>query len=347
MKKKVTIQDIADALGISRNTVSKAINNSEGIAEATKERILKTAAEMGYKQFSYLGALNAFPDPSRHAAEQRMPSGEIALFTTMLFNQSHFASTMLDRFHQELSQMGYTLNTHRIKPENLRDLTLPMTFIRERVSGIVCIETFSRPYAGMVCSLGIPVLFVDGPSKEGGYSLPCDQLLMDNTTGLSRFVHEMLQIGKRRIGFIGDWMHCQSFYERYTSFRCSMFMEEAPVLETDCIRTNDSSEIGERLSAFDTLPDIFICANDFIALDVMYHLKEMKKNVPEDVWLCGFDDSPESRILSPNLTTVHIHTQIMAYAAAHLLSTRIREPHLDYRTVYTETELIYRGSTPF
>ena len=49
--KRVTIQDIADALGVSRNTVSKAINNSDGLAEATREKILQKAVEMGYKQF--------------------------------------------------------------------------------------------------------------------------------------------------------------------------------------------------------------------------------------------------------------------------------------------------------
>ena len=58
MKKKVTIQDIADALGISRNTVSKAINNSDGLADATREKILQKAVEMGYKQFSYVSAFS-------------------------------------------------------------------------------------------------------------------------------------------------------------------------------------------------------------------------------------------------------------------------------------------------
>ena len=59
MKKKVTIQDIADALGVSRNTVSKAINNSDGLADATREKILQKAVEMGYKQFSYVSAFTA------------------------------------------------------------------------------------------------------------------------------------------------------------------------------------------------------------------------------------------------------------------------------------------------
>ena len=54
--KRVTIQDIADELGVSRNTVSKAINNADGLAEATREKILQKATEMGYKQFSYIQA---------------------------------------------------------------------------------------------------------------------------------------------------------------------------------------------------------------------------------------------------------------------------------------------------
>ena len=81
--KKVTIQDIADALGISRNTVSKAINNSDGLAEATREKILQKAVEMGYKQFSYVASLSgSTPRPaSADPAQPAAPAGEIALFT--------------------------------------------------------------------------------------------------------------------------------------------------------------------------------------------------------------------------------------------------------------------------
>ena len=54
MSGRVTIQDIADALGVSRNTVSKAINNTGILADSTREKVLKKAVEMGYKQFSYI-----------------------------------------------------------------------------------------------------------------------------------------------------------------------------------------------------------------------------------------------------------------------------------------------------
>ena len=74
-------------------------------------------------------------------------------------------------------------------------------------------------------------------------------------------------------------------------------------------------------------------------------LKELGYSVPEDVYLCGFDDSPESKIITPSLTTIHIHSQIMGFSAVHLLMSRINEPSLNYRTIHTETSLIYREST--
>ena len=339
--KKVTIQDIADELGISRNTVSKAINNADGLAEATREKILQKATEMGYKQFSYIKAQTARPQ------EQEAPQskGEIALFCGNVIAPAHFASLMLDKLKMELSQMGYSLTTHRIERSNFEERSLPVTFAPEQAQAIICIEMFDRAYDEMICALGLPVLFVDGPNKRDGIDLPADQLYMENTTAITRFVNDMLARGKRRIGFIGDYEHCQSFFERYAAFRCAMLMAEVPVEERFCIKTLDPERISQALTALTDFPDVFICANDFIADDAIYTLRKLGKSVPEDVLFCGFDDSPNSRIMTPTLTTVHIHTQVMAVVAMQLLLSRIEEPNLDYRTVHTETELIYRDST--
>ena len=346
--KKVTIQDIADALGISRNTVSKAINNSEGLADATREKILQKAVEMGYKQFSYVASLsgnNISRSASAGPLEPPAAFGEIALFTTNLSMQSnHFAVPMLDRFKQELALLGYTLNMYKVDSENLERHTLPAAFDIDQASAIMCIEVFDWAYSEMVCGLGLPVLFVDGPNKRSGDSLPADQLYMDSTAGITKLVNEMLRRGKRRIGFIGDYEHCQSFFERYTAFRSAMTLAGVPVDEAFCIKVAPPN-IDASLAALPELPDLFICANDFVAVDTMQSLRKLGKSVPGDVLLCGFDDAPESRIMTPALTTVHIHTQIMAFTAIHLLQTRMREPSLDYRTVYTATELIYRDST--
>ena len=342
--KKVTIQDIADELGISRNTVSKAINNSDGIAEATRDRILQKAIEMGYKQFSFV---NSFfrSDPASSSPEPAKYNGEIALLTSTFLTQSHFASTMLDKFQLESSQLGCTMNTHRVTKENLKTMTLPLTFRKDQVCAVICIEMFDFAYDMMICDLDVPVLFVDGPVKSSGYSLPADQLYMDNTTEITRFVNEMIAAGHKRIGFVGDYNHCQSFYERYAAFRLAMLMAGIPVEERYCFCSNHADEFIETISEMEELPDVFICANDFVAGDLIRNLYSIGKLVPQDVRVFGFDNSPESRISRPTLSTVHIHTQVMAFAALQLLITRMRVPSLDYRVVHTETELIYRDST--
>ena len=344
MSKKVTIQDIADELGISRNTVSKAINNSDGLADATREQILEKAIEMGYKQFSYVSTLSRASSFSS-TPDRPEYQGEIALLTNAFLTNSHFASTMLDKFQREISQLGFTLNTHRVTEKDLEEMRLPITFRREQVQAILCIEMFNRAYDEMVCSLGIPVLFVDGPAKLDGFSLPCDQLYMENTVAITSFVNDMLTAGRRCIGFVGDYRHCQSFYERYAAFRLAMLVGHTPVDEQFCFYSNFYGDYIEELAALEKLPDAFICANDFVAGDLIRGLFAVGKSVPEDVWVLGFDDAPESRISRPMMSTVHIHTQIMAFTAVQLLLSRMKEPSLDYRIVHTETDLIYRDST--
>ena len=93
------------------------------------------------------------------------------------------------------------------------------------------------------------------------------------------------------------------------------------------------------------LPDAFICANDFIAINLISSLNRMNLRCPEDVLVMGFDDSPESRFHSPSLTTVHIHTQAMGRLAAELILGRIANPGRDFRAAYSLTELILREST--
>lgn len=87
MAERVTIQDIADALGVSRNTVSKAINNTGILADSTREKVLIKAREMGYKQFSYLD-MTKFGKEERFFARASMR--EIVLFTTGFIGDLHF-----------------------------------------------------------------------------------------------------------------------------------------------------------------------------------------------------------------------------------------------------------------
>ena len=108
--KKVTIQDIADELGVSRNTVSKAINNAEGLAEATRARILQKAVEMGYKQFSYI----------REQANLGLPSGQQKRDCTRDIHQHGCAEYGL------MVRFGNVKSTGRMCPAGAPNFAVPL-----------------------------------------------------------------------------------------------------------------------------------------------------------------------------------------------------------------------------
>ena len=347
MKEKVTIQDIADALGISRNTVSKAINNSDGIAEATREKILQKAIEMDYKQFSYVSSVTKMSSSEK---QKEQAHGEIAILTNTIIGNSHFAATMIDKVHEELSHMGYSMTICRVSKENIRNLTLPKTVIKERICGLICIEIFNPDYSDMICHLGIPVLFVDGPARKNERSVRADLLMMDNRTEITHFINLMAGRGLKRIGFIGNYNHCLSFWERYITYRMALSLaglqfDEKLVISD--IPDRSVEELADRLDSMEEMPDAFVCANDFVAIDAMQLLALQDRGLLKKIRFLGFDDSHESRIFYPALSSVHIHSQAMAFSALHLLMTRIEEPAMDYRTIYVATDLILRESTEF
>ena len=370
MAGRVTIQDIADALGVSRNTVSKAINNTGVLADATRDKILQKAVEMGYKQFSYVSlaqggkrtgsdsSLNMILTPEVSEGDPAPTEhGIIALFTTSLLGNSHFASTMLDKMQRELSQLGYSITMHRVLGSDIESMKLPNSFVKEQTDAIICFEMFHEGYSDMICDIGLPTLFVDWPATAYSNTIKSDRLLMDNRSGIYSFVEEMKRRGKTKIGFIGDYKHCTSFFERYMALREGLLFSGLAYHPEYCLLGKEIIDpaagkyphykdyIRGELEHMTELPDVFICANDFIAIDALQAFRELNIAVPDDVYLCGFDDSPESRVITPPLTTIHIHSQIMGFSAVHLLISRIKNPSMNYRTIYTETSLIYRAST--
>lgn len=352
MAQRVTLQNIADELGLSRNTVSKAINNTGILAESTRARVLRKAQEMGYKQFSYMEFREDMGAELKSAL--MVPSSEkkeVAVLMAGLVGSSHFASPMLESMQKELSELGYSMSMYRIMPKELDSLQLPGALDLDNTAAVLCIELFSVPYCRMLAGLKIPLLMVDGPVTILDGSVPADQLLMDNQKNLYAFAAEMKRRGKTRIGFIGDFRHCQSFYERYSAFRQAVDLyglqdTETITLPDDQMERSDYiSALRTAISSIKKLPDVYICANDFVAIDVMRILHSLNLRVPEDIWLCGFDDAPEARIVTPQLTTVRIHGRSIGHMAVNLLLSRIHSPESDFRTVYVSTDLIFRKST--
>lgn len=339
MSVKVTMQDIADATGFSRNTVSKALNGNPAVPEATRKQILDKAAEMNYKHFAQV-----------NAAAQERKGGAIALFTYHMPNNSHFGSQFISSFTERMGRAGYTLSVYLLQDADVAHHRTPVNFVKEAVDGILCIELFDPSYSRFLCGLGLPTLFTDAFPNPDFVGLPADLIMMENRHSAQALTALMLEKGARAIGFVGDKEHCNSFRERWDGYCAAMAAAglapdlAASILEDDTSPYGSSSWFQELLRGKRTMPEGFVCANDYIAISLVGALKRMGLAVPRDALVAGFDDSPESRVLEPRLTTVRIPGGDMGTIAAGMMLSRIAAPRLPYQMTYVRTELKRRES---
>jgi LacI family transcriptional regulator len=245
---------------------------------------------------------------------------------------------------------------YRLLPADIAALRVPDGIRPTRTAGIICAELLDRDYCRMAADLGYPIIFVDFPVYTEEDTPDADILLMDNEKCITSFIRQMKEKGYSRFGFMGDRFHCRSFFERYRGFRNAL--ETYGLTYDPAISLEERFEAPEfddyetfilylknRLQAMPALPDAFICANDFNALDLITALRGLGKRIPEDVMILGFDDSPESRIITPTMSTVHIHSQAMGILAVRMLLSRIKEPDMYSYTIHAETTLVLRAST--
>lgn len=344
MKQKITIQDIADALNISRNTVSKAINGTGTVSKETKAKIFDKAAELGYKQFSMLNQnlTETVPPQSNY---------EIALFSHSVLSTSHFSSPLLHTFQEHISSLGYRLSMYTIRDDFMFQCELPPNFNHEFTKGIIVIEMFNEKYTDFLCNLEIPTLFIDTFANTNGRILKSDIMYMENYNSSYQMTLSLITNGFKKIGFVGDYLHCHSFYERWSGYHHAMQdssidnFNEYCVLENDNLPYYNPELLASKIKALPSLPEAFVCANDYIAIDVIQALKSMSLIIPNDIKICGFDNSTESRIIEPPLTTANIPGDSMGHFAAELLLSRIKYPELSYRIIYVQTQIINRLST--
>ena len=338
--KRVTMQDIADACGLSRNTVSKVYNGRGSVPGTTRALVLAKAQELGYYQ---LPAETA--DPGR-------PSGKhIAILTQHKLLQHNFGALFLTSFTDHLSRAGYTIKIFEISCKEIREKRLPQPLKLADTSGILGIELFDRDYLDMICSWNKPTVFVDAFVRANQSLMNCDFISMENTASEMVLVRQIIQAGASRIGFVGDKEHCNSFYERWVGY--TLALREAGLTPDPalCILAEDSDLYGdpdwlaEQLSQMPAVPDAFVCANDYLAIHLLSALKKSGLSIPGDVMVAGFDGSYDADLCDPPLTTVKIPSKEIGRLAAVLLTERIQSPNAPYRWTTVKTMPIQRGST--
>ena len=337
--KRVTMQEIADACGLSRNTVSKIFNGRGSVPEATQRLVIEKARELGYH----------IPPADDASAEKQ--TGNIALLTKSKLLSHNFGAFFITSFTDQISRSGFTMQMYEISDAEIAAKRLPSRLDPDQTAGILGIELFDRDYLDMVCSLGKPTVFVDGYPHASESLINCDFVSMENISSETVLVSRMIAGGAKRLGFVGDIDHCNSFYERWIGFCRALTDAGLPVRRELCILKEDSILyentfwLMDQLAAMPEMPDAFACANDYLAIHLISALKKMGLSVPEDVLITGFDGSPEASIVEPSLTTAEIPSSDIGRFAARVLIGRINAPDFPYHWTYIKTTPVWGDST--
>ena len=337
--RRVTIQDIADACGLSRNTVSKVFNDRGAVQEATRLAVLKKARELGYLQLP--GERDELPADSK----------SIALLTQRKPLTHDFGVNFITSFTDAVSRSGYTLKMYEVSAEEMRQNTLPPHLNLGETAGILGIELFAKNYLDMVSELRKPTVFVDGYARVSQSLRNFDLISMENTSSELALVNRMIEKGARRIGFVGDKEHCNSFLERWWACVSALgaagltYDPRISILEEDGEQYADTEWLLGRLDSMPQIPDAFACANDFLAIRLMAALKKKGLRIPQDVMVAGFDGSAEASVVEPSLTTVRIPGGEIGRLAASTLFERIRRPDASCLLTYVKTVPVWGGST--
>ena len=338
--KRITMQDIADACGLSRNTVSKAFNGRGTVPEGTRRLILQTARTLGYGRFPE-GTAESAPQGSRN----------VALLSQHKLLSHNFGAFFISSFTDAICRAGYRMTLYEVSAAEIAAKKLPPHFDPADTAAVLCVELFDRSYLDMVCALGLPCVLVDGYAWAGKEIMTCDFVAMENYAAACALTRRMIAAGAKRLGFFGDKEHCSSFSERWIGYRAALSEAGLPFDEAICVLDDDASPYDDadwvlaRLQTLPALPDGFVCANDFLAIQLITALRRLGVSVPEDVMVTGFDGSPAASVLEPKLTTAHFDSADIGRLSAAVLLDRIRHPEKPFRRFCEISTPVWGGTT--
>ncbi len=337
--KRITLQDVANACGLSRNTISKVFNDRGNVPQSTKDFVISKAREIGFLS----------PGQETEGTEVNLDKN-IALLTSSRPMDHDFGLTFITSFTDLICRQGFNLKIFEISPEDLALKVLPPHFLTSNISGVVTIELFDREYMKMIRSLNLPLIMVDSYSRTPCELIDCNYVYVESYASTIALTNAMIDEGAKTLGFVGDKSHCATFRDRWDGFRLALKSRKIEFNKSVSILDDDSSPYGDvnwlyaKLKAMPYIPDAFMCANDFIAVRLIKALQKLGLLIPEDVKVCGFDGSPEAEIVSPALSTAKVSGSDVGKTAAFILLKRIGDVDFPFFSISIKSTPIIRES---
>ncbi len=355
---RVTLQTVADRVGVSRMTVSNAFSRPDQLSTALREKVLAAAAELGY----------VGPDPAARALA-RGTAGAIGILMTDSLAYAftdEVATGFLGAVADGLAPTGLamTLLTSGVRDGHVPARDVPMD------GALVYSCGFDSSAVDWLTRRGLPMVFVDQVPVPGIPSVN-----VDDRGGARAAAQHLIDLGHRRIGIVNSEHadHTESAAlvaatpsgELHVSHQRMLGWSEAlaasgldplltrkavpPAGEAERPEDADARAIRELLELPDR-PTAVLCFSDVMAYRVVRTAEELGLRVPEDLSVVGFDDSPLARRMRPALTTVRQDVAGKGREATTALTAAIEAARTGKKSsrakrVLLPTELVIRDST--
>ena len=332
--KRVTVIDIARAAGVSKSTVSLVLQGSSTPREETRARVLEAIQRLGYVY-------------NRGAANLRQARSKIIGIVVNDLTNSFFAELAvgMDMIVQSAGYVQFLANS----AEDVDRQSEVIASMREHgIAGLILSPARGTTAADLkpLTDSGLPVVL----AVRGVTGAKVSALLSDNRAGAAAAVKHLVELGHRRIAFIGGFAEIQVFAERSRGYREAMAevglaVDEDLIIPTAPSRAGGAEGIARALTLGRPRPTAAVCFNDAVAFGVCDGLRTRRQEPGVDFSVVGYDDVIEARTAVPSLTTVSVNPQRMGQQAAQLLLRQINSGVADAETLRTAARLVVRDST--
>lgn len=331
VSRPASIKDIARSARVSHSTVSRALRNSPLVNPRTAEAIRRIAQECGYQPSA----------AARSLVTQRTYT--VGVVVTNIADP--FVAGVVGGIEDAGSEHGFSVFLANSNADPDQEVRVVRSFEEQRVDGIVV--TSSRVgalYVPLLTRRQIPIVLLNNQHpSEFAHSV-----MIDNVRGSLEATQHLLELGHRRVAYLGDRYGRQSDTERLEGYRSALAAAKVPfdhrlVVHGDG-KADGSGKAIDELLALRERPTGLFCYNDMSALGAMHALLAAGLRIPADISVVGFDDLYISQYLDPPLTTIRQPMRQLGRLAMETLigilsGTRSRHH------IKVPGELVVRGST--
>lgn len=327
-----TIKDIAQMAGVSRATVSLAMNGSPRINKKTRDKILNLIAEVGYR-----------PNQTARNLVRRSTGTILVILPSIdhVFSDAYFAEC-LSGIVDVTTRRDFHMMVDLATPEFKQEMKALQLFHQGTVDGILCAGNLTTDmYLREIARAGCPIVLVN--SSMAGVS----RVIGANDRGAMAAVEHFHALGHRRIGHIRGPQFVTTAIDRTTGY-----LKALEKLGLD--RDNDLIAEGffDERSGYEAMrwlltradpPTAVFTTNDVMAIGAMRAIKEAGATVPDDIALFGGDDIQMAHLVTPPLSTLRQSMDVIGQTACEQLFLQIEDkPHR--KAIEIDVELVIRES---